>query len=108
MNESPLTFTFENRGTRKLLAKNSQIKARIIETITRQAENDFFKCKLASRRKWKSLSLLECRVNDPSVGALRVAFARDGQTIYVVYTTTTLLKKDFSSELDGFLKDGSK
>ncbi|MEY8309073.1 hypothetical protein AAK899_06100 [Erysipelotrichaceae bacterium 51-3] len=108
MNESNLTFIFDSRGTRKLLAKNPQIKSRMIETITRQAENDFFKCKLASRRKWQGISLLECRVNDPSVGALRVAFGCKDQTIYIVYATTTILKKDFSQELDSFLKDGSK
>lgn len=108
MNEPKLTFTFEPRGTRKLLAKNPQLKSRIIDTITYQAENDFFKCKLASRRKYQSLSLLECRVNDPSVGALRVAFGRKGNKIIVIYATTTILKKDFSQEIDSFLKEGSK
>ncbi len=108
MNELNLTFVFEPRGTRKLLAKNPQLKSKIIDTITYQAENDFFKCKLASRSKYQGMSLLECRVNDPSVGALRVAFGRKDNEIIVVYATTTILKKDFSQELASFLKEGSK
>ena len=101
---SGLHFTFEKRGCRKLLQKHNTLELSVSDTITRQADHDFFKTKYASRQKWNGLPILECRVNDPSAGSVRVAFTREGTRICVIYLTRTLLKKAFTQELESFLK----
>ncbi len=46
---SGLHFTFEKRGCRKLLQKHNTLELSVTDTITRQADHDFFKTKYASR-----------------------------------------------------------
>ncbi|TGY65104.1 hypothetical protein [Dubosiella muris] len=101
-----IDVTFEARGCRKMLQKNPSLQSKIVETLRRQAENDFFKSKYATRKRWHDLPVFECRVNDPSVGAVRIAFARQGERLFVLYGSTTLLKKSFTQELESFLKEG--
>ncbi|WP_297567453.1 hypothetical protein [uncultured Faecalibaculum sp.] len=102
--QSDLRFEFDKRGCRKLMQKHASLQDSVEQTISRQAENDFFKTKYATRNKWKGLPVLECRVNDPAAGAVRAAFTRQGNEIQVVFLTRTLLKKDFTQELESFLK----
>ncbi|EOS61959.1 hypothetical protein C815_00282 [Firmicutes bacterium M10-2] len=97
---------FESRGCRKLLQKNPTLKQKICEGLERQAENNFFKTKIATRKKWHNQTVYECRVNDQSLGAVRIAFTRKENVIHVLYGSTTLLKKAFSQELEKFLKEG--
>lgn len=96
---------FESRGTKKFLAKQPNLKQKIEQALFYQQENNFFKTKSASRLKWHGMPVSEIRVNDPSVKALRAAFVRAEDGIHVVYLTTTLLKKDFTKEMDAFLKE---
>lgn len=105
---STLQFTFEKRGCRRLLQKHDTLASSVTETIMRQAENDFFKTKYASRTRRHGLPVLECRVNDPSAGAVRAAFTREGDRICVLYLTRTLLKKAFTQELETFLKGAGR
>lgn len=98
---------FESRGTKKFLTKQPALKDKISLALYRQQENGFFKTKSASRLKWHGFPVYEIRINDPSVKALRAAFIVSNQEIHVVYLTTTLLKKDFTKEMDTFLKEES-
>lgn len=87
-----------------MLQKNPALKKKIIAGLTYQAENDFFKTKYATKQKWHDMPALECRINEPSVGAMRIAFARRNDEIHVLFGSTTLLKKSFTQELETFLK----
>lgn len=103
-----MTIHFDKRGCRQVLKKNPSLEKKIAQVIENQKENSFFKTKAASDLKWNGLKVLECRVNDPSVGAIRCAFTVDPDGgIDVVYLSSTLLKKDFTAELNRFLKRGS-
>lgn len=98
-------IVFESRGTKKFLARQPGLKEKIEQALLYQQEKNFFKTKSASRIKWHGQPVYEIRVNDPSVKALRAAFTRSDGEIHVVYLTTTLLKKDFTKEMDGFLRE---
>lgn len=85
-----------------MLQKNPALKKKIIEGLTYQVENDFFKTKYATRRKWHDMPVLECRINDLSVGAVRIAFARRNDEIHVLFGSTTLLKNPLPRNLRRF------
>lgn len=101
---SGFQFTFEKRGCRRILSRHETLESSVRETMIRQAENGFFKTKYATRIRWRGFPVLECRVNDPSAGAVRAAFTREGNRICVLYLTRTLVKKAFTQELETFLK----
>ena len=98
------TIAFVSRGCRKYLQKNPALTSKTADVLSRQGENGFYHAKLASRKKWQDLPVLECRINDPAVKACRAAFAVKDSTIYVLYLSGTLLKKEFTQEMDSFLK----
>lgn len=98
------TIAFVSRGCRKYLQKNPALTSKIADVLSRQGENGFYHAKLASRKKWQHLPVLECRINDSAVKACRAAFAVKDSTIYVLYLSGTLLKKEFTQEMDSFLK----
>lgn len=100
-----MEILFESRGCRKLLQKNPTLEKKIREGLSRQAENSFFKTKMATRKKWHGQTVYECRINDPALGAVRIAFTKNENEIHVVYGSTTLLKKAFTQELEKFLKE---
>lgn len=102
-----MKFEYLSRGTSKFLAKNPTLKKRIEETLLYQAENDWFKCKSASKIHYQSNPVYECRVNSPQTGSVRIAFVAGKDLVQVLYISKTLLKKDFTTEINAFLRSCS-
>lgn len=99
----PVSITFDKRGCEGMLRKHTALKARIEETITAQLENGLFKSKFATSKRWEGSPIWECRVNEKSVGSVRVAFSVSGESVTVIYLSKTLQKQAFTTELERFL-----
>ena len=97
---------FDKRGCSAVLRKHPQLAGRIRQTVASQLANGLFKSKFATTVRWNGRHLWECRVNERSVGSVRVAFAAEGNRATVVYISQTLQKKAFAAELDRFLERG--
>ena len=97
---------FDKRGCSAVLRKHPQLESRIRQTVASQLANGLFKSKFATAARWRGLHLWECRVNEQSVGSVRVAFAAEGNRATVVYISQTLQKKAFAAELERFLERG--
>ncbi len=97
------TVAFDKTGCAALLRKHPQLEDRVQRTILGQLDAGMFKSKFATSVRWHGLPLWECRVNEKSVGAVRAAFAVQGETATIVYLSPTLQKKAFTTELERFL-----
>ena len=97
---------FDKSGCSAALRKHPGLEGRIRRTVANQLANGLFKSKFATAARWRGLHLWECRVNERSVGSVRVAFAAEGNRATVVYISQTLQKKAFAAELDRFLERG--
>lgn len=97
------TVTFDKAGCAALLRKHPSLEERVRRTVLGQLDAGMFKSKFATSVRWHGLPLWECRVNEKSVGAVRVAFAVQGETATIVYLSPTLQKKAFTTELERFL-----
>lgn len=97
------TITFDKAGCAALLRKHPQLEERVRRTVLGQLDAGMFKSKFATSMRWHGLPLWECRVNEKSVGAVRAAFAVQGEAITIVYLSPTLQKKAFATELERFL-----
>lgn len=97
------TVTFDKAGCAALLRKHLQLEERVRRTVLGQLDAGMFKSKFATSMRWHGLPLWECRVNEKSVGAVRAAFAVQGETATIVYLSPTLQKKAFTAELERFL-----
>ncbi len=100
------SITFDKRGCSSLLRKHPELKKRIIQTIESQIQNGFFKSKFATSIRWNNSPIWECRVNEKTVGSVRVAFSVYKDSIKVLYISSTLQKKAFTTELNQFLGKG--
>lgn len=98
-----MQVSFDKRGCARPLKRWPDLACRIPQMLASQADNGFFKCKSATKRLWQGHSLKECRVNSKDAGSVRVAFWVEGDTAQVVYITPTLVKRDFTRELERFL-----
>lgn len=103
MDTSHITVTFDKRGCESALRKHATLKARIEKTITTQLENGLFKSKFATSKRWKGSPIWECRINEKSVGSVRVAFSITGENVTIIYLSKTLQKQAFTTELERFL-----
>ena len=99
-------MTFDKRGCARSVKRWPDLAGRIPQMLASQGENDFFKCKSAIKRPFQGHSLKECRVNSKDAGSVRVAFWVAGDAAQVVYITPTLVKRDFTQELERFLASG--
>lgn len=66
--------------------------------------NGLFKSKFATNARWHGLPIWECRVNEKSVGSVRVAFAVQGESATVLFVSPELQKRAFAAELERFLE----
>ena len=89
-----------------MLQKNPHLRSRLETFLAGQLENGLYKAKPATRIRWNNLPVLECRLNDPAVKAIRFAFALGEEEATVLYLSNTLLKKDFTREIEKFLREG--
>lgn len=94
---------FDKRGCDRALRRWPSLERRIVETINAQEKAGWFKCKTATRRPLYGHTLKECRVNEQACGSVRVAFWVEGAHAQVVYITPTLVKRDFTRELERFI-----
>lgn len=94
---------FDKRGCARALRRWPGLEQRIVEAIDTQEQAGWFKCKTATKRPFCGHSLQECRVNERSCGSVRVAFWVEGTHARVVYITPTLVKRDFTRELERFI-----
>ncbi|NLQ13635.1 hypothetical protein HGI81_07225 [Olsenella sp. KGMB02461] len=101
-----MNVTFDKRGCARPLRRWPDLACRIPQMLASQAENGFFKCKSAAKHPFQGHSLKECRVNSKDAGSVRVAFWVEGDAAQVVYITPTLVKRDFTQELERFLASG--
>ena len=92
------TVTLDKTGCASLLRKHPQLEERVQRTVLGQLDAGLFKSKFATSVRWHGLPLWECRVNEKSIGAVRVAYAAT-----VVYLSPTLQKRAFTAELERFL-----
>ena len=97
------TVTLDKMGCASLLRKHPQLEERVQRTVLGQLDAGLFKSKFATSVRWHGLPLWECRVNEKSIGAVRVAFAAQGDAATVVYLSPTLQKRAFTAELERFL-----
>ena len=97
------TVTLDKTGCASLLRKHPQLEERVQRTVLGQLDAGLFKSKFATSVRWHGLPLWECRVNEKSIGAVRVAFAVQGDATTVVYLSPTLQKRAFTAELERFL-----
>ena len=97
------TVTLDKTGCASLLRKHPQLEERVQRTVLGQLDAGLFKSKFATSVRWHGLPLWECRVNEKSSGAVRVAFAAQRDAATVVYLSPTLQKRAFTAELERFL-----
>lgn len=100
---SQVDVIYDKRGCAAALKRWPGLRARVAETVSAQAAAGWFKCKGATGRLWHGHKLQECRVNEAGAGSVRVAFWAQGDRAEVVYITPTLVKRDFTRELERFL-----
>lgn len=105
---APATVTFDKRGCAPLLRKHPTLETRVTKAVEGQLANGLFKSKFATTLRWQGLPLWECRVNEKSVGAVRAAFVVQGARATVLYLSTTLQKRAFTTELERFLERGPR
>lgn len=98
-----VSVIFDKRGCESMLRKHAALKTRIEETVTTQLANGLFKSKFATSKRWNGSPIWECRVNEKSVGSVRIAFSVSGETVTVIYLSKTLQKQAFTAELERFL-----
>lgn len=96
---------FDARIPRQWFRKHPQLEEAIKHTVSAQIENGLFKCKFATAVRWSGAPILECRVNEKSVGAVRVAFAIKDGICTILYISGTVQKKAFTAELERFLRN---
>lgn len=89
-----------------MLRKHPHLQARIQRTIEGQLVNGLFKSKFATSIRWQGLPVWECRVNEKSVGSVRVAFAVQDGHATVLFISSQLQKRAFTVELEHFLERG--
>lgn len=89
-----------------MLRKHPHLQARIQQTIEGQLMNGLFKSKFATNVRWRGAPIWECRVNERSVGSVRVAFAVQDGRATVLYISPELQKRAFAVELERFLERG--
>lgn len=95
---------FDEHIPRQWFRKHPDLKQAIARTIADQIENGLFKCKFATTLRWRGAPVRECRVNERSVGAVRVAFTAEGRTCTVLFISSTLQKRAFTAELERSLR----
>lgn len=99
-----MDVSFDKRGCARALKRWPDLAVRIPQMLVSQAANNFFKCKAATKHPCQGHPLKECRVNSKDAGSVRVAFWVANDTAQVVYITPTLVKRDFTRELERFLE----
>ena len=98
------SVAFEKSGCQTLLRKHPHLMSRIEQTVASQMANGLFKSKFATNARWHGLPIWECRVNEKSVGSVRVAFAVQGESATVLFVSPELQKRAFAAELERFLE----
>lgn len=102
--ERPAGVSFEERGCQHWFRKHPLLRAAVERTVATQLAHGLFKSKFATSLRWRDQGIYECRVNEKSVGSVRVAFAvREGRAT-VLYVSRTLQKRAFTTELERFLR----
>ena len=96
--------SFETRSLGQLDKKHPHLRDEITRTLITQMNNDLFKCKFATNLRWHGLPIYECRVNEKSLGAVRVAFAVNSKNAVVLFASKTTQKRAFTAELEAFLR----
>lgn len=101
-----VSVAFDKSGCHVMLRKHPHLRVRIQQAIEGQLANGLFKSKFATSIRWQGLPIWECRVNERSVGSVRVAFTvRDGHAT-VLFISSELQKRAFTAELERFLEKG--
>lgn len=95
---------FDPRVPHQWFRKHPELKGAIAHTVSTQVANGLFKSKFATTLRWHGHPVLECRVNERSAGAVRVAFALEDGAPVVLFVSGTLQKRAFGTELDRFLR----
>lgn len=89
-----------------MLRKHPHLQARIAQTVEGQLTHGLFKSKFATNARWQGSPVWECRVNEKSVGSVRVAFAVHEGSATVLFISPELQKRAFTAELERFLERG--
>lgn len=98
---------FDDRGCRQLLKKHPALASAIRRAIGDQIANGLFKCKFATSIRLDGRAIYECRVNERSIGAVRVAFTMAGDTVKVIFISKDIQKRTFTANLESFLRKKS-
>lgn len=97
---------FGKSGCQAMLRKHPHLQARIAQTVEGQLSHGLFRSKFATNMRWQGSPVWECRVNEKSVGSVRVAFAVHEGSATVLFISPELQKRAFTAELERFLERG--
>lgn len=98
------SIVYDDRAVRQWFRKHPKLEDAIERTINAQIENGLFRCKFATSLRWHGVPVYECRVNERSVGAVRVAFAFANGACTVLFISSDLQKRIFTAELERSLR----
>lgn len=97
---------FVKSGCQMMLRKHPHLQERIEQTIACQMGNSLFRSKFATNMRWHGAPIWECRVNERSVGSVRIAFSVQDRHITVLFISSELHKRAFTTALEHFLERG--